>query len=674
MAAWALVRQGARVLLLETGPRFEPARYETYAPDFEVRPSGFDRVSMDPARRSYESADGEVLDPSFGELSSSTPTLLSRKQVEGARRAPFVWSRALGVGGSTLHYQGEAHRFPAHAFRMKSQRGVAADWPIAYEELAPFYERVEKLLGVAGDPANPWKSPRAPYPYPAHPLSKASRHVAAAARSLGWHPLPNPVAILPQAAAGRAPCHYCNGCQRGCPVRAKGSVDVAVLPEAERSGRLRIETGFHASRLEVGAGGRITGVLGFDGDGKEQRRRAAAVVLAAGAIETPRILLNSSGAAHPKGVGNANDQVGRYLMETLYVLRYAGFDPALETFAGIPLDFRIWDDNGAKKTGEIANGIVLGAVCGLFEGPVGTSLEAVPGFGRAHREQMARRFGGLLGLLGIAEQLPRAANRVVLGEGRDRFGVPLARVETRLDGNDLAALRAISRRLATWAEAAEAAIQPGQVSAYDEPNATHVGGTCRMGTIPSNPSSIASGPSTGGPSWWWRTPACWSPRARAIPPPSRSRRWRYALRRPWPSADGAARPDSRFVVGRATTQEPASGADRSRQPRCFPHREPRGTESHARAHADSSARRDDAPPHDPLRAPDRGEFPASAAGLPTLPGRCRGRPGAALPPADGRGHGRRGRMPSCAEPGSGPPSRWQRGSGRTPLPLLGATR
>jgi choline dehydrogenase-like flavoprotein len=470
--------------LLETGPRFEPARYETYAPDFEVRSSGFDRVAMDPARRSYESADGEQLDPSFGELSSSTPTLQSRKRAEGARRAPFLWSRALGVGGSTLHYQGEAHRFPAHAFRMKSERGVAADWPIRYEELAPFYERVETLLGVAGDPANPWKPPRGPYPHPAHPLSRASRHVATAARKLDWHPLPNPVAILPQAAAGRAPCHYCNGCQRGCPVRAKGSVDVAVLPEAERSGRLRIEPGFHASRLEVGAGGRIIGVVGFDDSGTEQRRRAAAVVLAAGAIETPRILLNSSGGAHPRGVGNANDQVGRYLMETLYVLRYAGFDPTLETFAGIPLDFRIWDGNGAKQTGEIANGIVLGAVCGLFEGPVGTALEAVPGFGRAHREQMARRFGGVLGLLGIAEQLPRAANRIVLGEGRDRFGVPLARVETRLDGNDLAALRIISRRLAAWAEAAEAVTQPGQVSAYDEPNATHVAGTCRMGDDP----------------------------------------------------------------------------------------------------------------------------------------------------------------------------------------------
>jgi choline dehydrogenase-like flavoprotein len=257
-----------------------------------------------------------------------------------------------------------------------------------------------------------------------------------------------------------------------------------VLPAAEQTGRLRIVTGFHASRLEYAEDGRITGVIGFDAEGREQRQRARAVVLAAGAIETPRILLNSAGAAHPKGVGNAHDQVGRHLMETLYVLRYASFEANLESFAGIPLDFRIWDGNGAAGAGELPNGIVLGALCGVFEGPVGTALEAVPGFGLAHREGLSRRFGAMVGLLGSAEQLPRAENRVVLGEGRDRFGVPLARVETRLDRSDLEALRLAWRRLGALAEAAGVVAQPGQATAYDQPNATHVAGTCRMGADP----------------------------------------------------------------------------------------------------------------------------------------------------------------------------------------------
>jgi choline dehydrogenase-like flavoprotein len=493
LAALALVEQGFSVALLETGPRFDPKRYETWSQRFEVEPNVFERVESAPLLRSYESAEGEPLDPRFAELASRSPTLFARPAREGARRAPFRWSRALGVGGSTLHYQGEAHRFPAHAFRMRTLRGVAEDWPIAYEDLAPFYDRVERLLGVAGDPTNPFKPPRGPYPYGAHPLSPASRKLAAGARKLGWQALANPVAILPSAAPGRAACHYCNGCLRGCPVGAKGSVDVAVLPLAEKSGRLRLVTGFHASRLEHRADGRVTGVLGFDAAGRGLRERARAVVLAAGAIETPRILLNSAGGAHPHGVGNAHGQVGLHLMETLYVLRYASFAENLETWAGIPLDHRIWDGNGAAGAGDVPNGIVLGALASLFEGPVGTALEAVPGFGIAHRERLARRFGATLALLAIAEQLPRQENRVTLAEARDRFGAPLARVEMRLDAADLAALALARRRLGALAEAAGVAELPGQVTAYDQPNASHVAGTCRMGADPERSVVDASG-------------------------------------------------------------------------------------------------------------------------------------------------------------------------------------
>jgi choline dehydrogenase-like flavoprotein len=388
------------------------------------------------------------------------------------------------VGGSTLHYQGEAHRFPAHAFRMRSERGVAEDWPLTYDDLAPYYERVERLLGVAGDPGNPFKPPRGPYPYPAHPLAEASRRVGEGARSLGWQHLPNSLAALPVERPERAPCHYCNGCTRGCRVGAKGSVDIAVIPDAERTGRLRIQAGVHVSRLEHGRDGRVSGVLAHDPSGREVRYRARAVVLAAGAIETPRLLLNSAGGAHPDGVGNAHDQVGRNLMEFLYVLRSVMFERSLESYVGLPLDSRIWDFNGAAGHAPLPNGFVLGQRCGAFEGPVGYALEGVPGFGVAHRKAMKRRFGAGLELLGVAEQHPRPQNRVKLSERRDRFGVPLARVETPLDRDDLMVLSAMWGRLGELAEAARVEEVIGQVTAYDVPEARHVGGTCRMGVDP----------------------------------------------------------------------------------------------------------------------------------------------------------------------------------------------
>lgn len=497
VAAWALVQRGVSVLLLETGPRLDPAQYATHAQDWEAQPSAFERVSEAPERRSYESAPGQPLDPAFAQLRSRTLSIATPHA--DSRRRSFTWSRAMGVGGSTLHYQGEAHRFPAHAFRMRTLRGVAADWPIGYEDLAPHYERIERLLGVAGEPENPFKPKRGPYPQPAHPLSALSEWVGAGARRLGWHPLPNSLAVLSRSAPGRAPCHYCNGCVRGCMVGAKGSVDVAVIPAAEATRLLRVRTDFHVSRLEHASDGRVTGVLGYDAVGREERVRARAVVLAAGAIETPRILLNSAGGAHPAGVGNAHDQIGRHLMEFLYVFRYAVFDRPLESYAGLPIDSRIWDWNGSVGKADLPGGFALGQMCGIFEGPVGTALQAVPGFGVAHREALARRFGACATLIGVAEQLPRPENRVTLSEQRDRFGVPLAHVQTRLDRVDLELLDATWRRLGQLAQAARVVEEPGQVTAYDWPHASHVAGTCRMGVDPEHSVLDASGALHGRP-------------------------------------------------------------------------------------------------------------------------------------------------------------------------------
>jgi choline dehydrogenase-like flavoprotein len=366
---------------------------------------------------------------------------------------------------------------------MRSRFGVADDWPLDYEELAPYYERIEALLGVAGDPRNPFKPPRGAYPYPAHPLSAASRRVSLAARQLGWELLPNPVAILPSPRPGRQACHYCNGCVQGCDVSARGSADVAVIPQAERSGRLRLVTGIRAAALEHDRDGRISAVIGSDEKGQSQRFRARAFVLAAGAIETPRILLHSKGGAHPEGVGNESGQLGRHLMETLYVRKSAIFDQPLETFAGIPLDSRIWDFNAAVAESNSPVGFTLASTCGEFGGPVGHALEGIRKFGASHRRKM-RLFGSGISFVGIAEQLPRAENRVTLSEKLDPAGVPLARVETRLDEIDLEALSQVQIRLEELAQAAGAGDFVGQTSAYDTPQATHVGGSCRMGRDP----------------------------------------------------------------------------------------------------------------------------------------------------------------------------------------------
>ena len=257
-----------------------------------------------------------------------------------------------------------------------------------------------------------------------------------------------------------------------------------MIPEVERTGRLRLVTGFRVSRLEFSADGRITAAVGFHSDGREDRYPARAFVLAAGAVQTPRLLLQSTGPTHRAGIGNANDQVGRHFMETLYVTVLARFEKSLRTHVGVPLDSRIWNLHGAGGRGAVPNGIVLGHGAGVLEGPVGHALEGVEGYGMTHREAMRDTFGSGIEFLGIAEQLPRAENRIVLSERKDRFGVPLARMRVRMDESDYAALSEVTARLHDLAQASGVAKVVGQTSAFDTPNATHVGGTCRMGSNP----------------------------------------------------------------------------------------------------------------------------------------------------------------------------------------------
>lgn len=503
-AAWELAQNGTRVLLLEAGPQFNPRSYPAHDPHFEMKPSPFDDATKEATQQSWLPGPRENLDPAFPEIRSQSPSAYADPAL--ARRHKFSYSHVHGVGGSTLHYQGEAHRFPSHAFRMRTERGVAADWPIDYNTLAPDYARAEKLLGVAGDVGNPFKPAREPFPTGAHPASKVGRFVAAGANRLGWKSLPNTLAILRKSETGREACHYCNGCIRGCAVGAKSSVDVALLPQALATGNVLLKPEHRVLRLEHAADGRVTGVIARDlaaerksgrsapagagvgaGAGAEIRYQARSFILATGAIETPRLLLASAGGRHASGIGNDHDLVGRGLMETLYVYRWGTTSEAIEGHVGVPIESRIWDFNGSDAAADsgVPNGFALGQTAGLLEGPVGTALEGAEGFGRAHRAQLRDRFGYGTTLIGIAEQLPRPENRVVLSDQMGPLGTPLARIDATLDSSDARTLQAMHRRVLELEEATGLEFK-GQTTAFDTPSATHVGGTCRMGSSPAD--------------------------------------------------------------------------------------------------------------------------------------------------------------------------------------------
>jgi choline dehydrogenase-like flavoprotein len=482
-AAMALAEAGMRVLLLERGRRFDPRRdFPMNHPNWEIQPRAFRETETSSGDATLVLEDGAALAPRYAHLRSHD--LPGAAASQGPRRGPFRYARVFGLGGTTLHYQGEAHRFSEPAFRPASVYGFGVDWPLRYTDLAPYYDRAERILGVAGETGNPFKAPRGPFPTPPHRLSYASQRVARGARKLGWALLPNSLALPSRSLDGRPACQRSGGCVQGCSFGAKSSVDLTAIRRGEQTGRLRIQTESRVVALEMGTDGRIDALL-YRRANAIHRVRGRIVVLALGAVETPRLLLATRSARTPDGIANSSGLLARHFMETLYVALTVRFDERIDAYKGPPIDSRIWNFSLPAREGAVRSGYTLGVsgTFGGFHGPMSYALQ-LPGIGRAHKDTMRTRFGTVLTLFGIAEQEPRSGNRLTLVETKDADGVPLVRVESTPSETDLLALDAMLSRLKELAQASGAIEVIRQISAYDVPSATHVGGTCRMGADP----------------------------------------------------------------------------------------------------------------------------------------------------------------------------------------------
>lgn len=198
--AYGLARAGVRVLVLEAGPRFDPASdFRLDLPDWELQ-----RFPHRPdSRGSYSYAELQPLDPQRQHLRSYN--IHNGRMVPGERRHAYGYHHVRGVGGSTLHFTGEAHRLNPRAMQLYSDYGVGADWPLEYAELEPWYELAEQVAGVAGPERTAQRPRRTPCPFPAHPASYASRKLAAGAAALGWNWEPNTLAVLPRPHADGPP-------------------------------------------------------------------------------------------------------------------------------------------------------------------------------------------------------------------------------------------------------------------------------------------------------------------------------------------------------------------------------------------------------------------------------------------------------------------------------------
>jgi choline dehydrogenase-like flavoprotein len=409
-------------------------------------------------------------------------------------------NNAVTAGGGTRVYGAQAWRFAPLDLRMATTYGVPdgsalRDWPISYDDLEPYYSRAEWEIGVSGGSEDGrWSGPRSrPLPMPPVAAGPVRDRLAAAATSLGFGTVHVPLLVNSTPWLGRRACAGCNQCVGfACPVDAKNGSQNTMLTRAFATGRAQIVLRARAARLRTDAAGRVVGVtLVGTADGRDWQRDvdAAEVVVAAGAIESARLLLNSRSDHEPNGIGNDNDLVGRHLQGHLYGGATGVFDDVVEDLVGpgpsiATTDHRHGTD-GVIGGGMIANEFVA-TPSNTYRYLVGAGL--LPRTGTASKAGMRHLVRRTMRLMGPIQEVTSADSRVRVDDGVvDRHGVPVARLSGSVHPEDLRARDATSARSAAWLRAAGAvrAVEVGGTPVGPS-GGQHQAGTLRMGSDPSH--------------------------------------------------------------------------------------------------------------------------------------------------------------------------------------------
>jgi choline dehydrogenase-like flavoprotein len=432
MAAKVLCEAGANVVMLEAGAMWDSAK------DSKM------------STWSYESPRRGAATPArpFGEFDGC----IGGWDIDGEpyTQAPgttFDWFRGRMLGGRTNHWGRISLRMGPDDFRRKSLDGLGEDWPIGYDDIKPYYDKLDRFVGIFGSNEGIENEPDGVFQPPPKPRCYELL-IKQAADKLGITCIPNRLSILTQPLNGRPACHYCGQCGRGCTTHSNFSSPSVLLPPAMATRRLRLITNAMAREVLTDDAGLASGVAYVNRlTRRDEAVRARIVVLAASACETARLLLNSKSPKFPNGLANSSGAVGRYLTDSTG-LSVAGHIPRMEHMAshnedgvgGAHLYMPWWLD---KKKLDFPRGYHIELGGGRRQPSFGfmgniQHFNGVGGYGKSLKEDYRRYYGATVGFSGRGEMIPNDDTYCEIDpDVVDGYGIPVLRFHAKFSDHEV---------------------------------------------------------------------------------------------------------------------------------------------------------------------------------------------------------------------------------------------
>lgn len=491
MAAKELTERGLEVLVLEAGPPVNPERdLSSHRWPYESLYRGFGAPGWKDQDQWMQATAGEFSRQFYVKDSEHPYTTEPGK--------PFLWVRARIAGGKTLHWGRMSYRLSDLDFKAATHDGFGDDWPISYEELAPYYDKAEEFIGVSGSRDGLPNLPDGNF-QPPMKLNCGEQMLRRGAQKTGRHGIPMRVAMLTAPPKPwmkkRNRCHFCGNCGDGCDVGAMFNSLSSTLPVAEATGRMTLRTNSIVRHIIVDTNtGKAKGVALVDRVTRQEREEfAKVIVLGASTLESTRIMLNSRSRQHPNGLGNSSGKLGHYLMDHFGGIFISGYfnvladrDPVNEDgkTSGLLVP-RFRNINKDTKQQRFVRGYGFECGSGSRMSPAfSKNAQLTPGFGSEYKKRVRHYYSTPVSMTVRAEMLPRFENYVEIDPDGvvDAWGIPVLKIRCQYSDNEREMARDSIETMQEIMKAAGAEVASIGTRMSAPGRIIHELGTARMGT------------------------------------------------------------------------------------------------------------------------------------------------------------------------------------------------